>query len=84
MDNRRFDEKGRTYLWCGGFGAVVKSFERGVTEGDLRVIAGSRLYAYIVYPRRFRPSEVCWTFEKPTIERIIAFQKHVFGITRWQ
>jgi hypothetical protein len=80
IDNRRFDENGRTYYWSGGFGAVVKSFERGVSIGDIRVIAGNRLYVYLLYPRRFRASEVCWTFEKPTIERIRDFRRHVFGV----
>lgn len=82
VDNIRFDYGGRTYDWHGGFGAVVKSFERGVSQGDMRVIVGERFYAYLVYPCWFGKPGVCWTFEEPTIERIRAFRAHVFGCSQ--
>lgn len=67
------------YRWCGGYGAVVKSFERGVRIGDVRIIGEDLLYAHLVYPRFLRPYEVCWTFIEPTNERINEFHRKLFG-----
>jgi len=77
--NLTFESHGRRYEWAGGFGAVIKSYERGVKIGTMRFIEDATLYAYLVYPRRFRPAEVCWTFRKPTAEAIRAFRCRVFG-----
>lgn len=76
-----FESQGQRYEWSGGFGAVVKSYEHGVTIGTLRFIENATLYAYLVYPRRwFRAPEVCWTFREPTVEAIRDFRKRVFGV----
>lgn len=79
-DNLTFMSDGRVYHWSGGFGAVVKSFERGVQKGDTRIIEGELMYVYLVYPRRFRPAEVCWTFIAPQIGAIRSFRAKVFGV----
>lgn len=78
-DNLRFTSDGRTYQWFGGYGAVIRSFERGVTLGTMRVIHGEEMYAYVVYPGWWR-REVGWTFLEPTNERIREFREKVFGL----
>lgn len=77
-DNLRFTSDGREYEWFGGYGAVIRSCERGVEKGTMRVIHGEIMYAYVVYPRLWR-SEVGWTFLEPTNERIREFRDKVFG-----
>jgi hypothetical protein len=78
-DRRMFTVGGREYEWCGGFGAIVKSYERGVQQGDVRIIGDEMLYAYLVYRRRFRPAEVCWTLIEPTIDAIYRLHRKFFG-----
>lgn len=78
-DKRMFQLAGRTYEWSGGFGVIVKSHERGVQVGDVRIIGDELLYAYLVYPRRFRAAKVCWTLVKPTIEGINRLHGKFFG-----
>lgn len=79
FEDRSVTLAGVRYVWSGGYGAVIRSFERGVRHGDVRVIGDDLLYAYLVYPRFMRPSEVCWTFIEPTNERITEFHRKLFG-----
>lgn len=79
-DNLRFTSEGREYEWFGGYGAVVRSYERGVQRGDMRVIHGEVMYAYLVYPKGLHRPEVAWTFLEPTNERIREFRDKVFGL----
>lgn len=78
--NRTFEIGGRLYKWSGGFGAILKSYERGVRVGDVRVIGDELLYAYLVYPRWFGRAEVCWTQPKPSVEGIHDLQRKFFGV----
>lgn len=71
----------RTYYWCGGFGAIFKSYERGVRPGDTRVIGQRLFYAYVVYPRWLRASEVGWTTLNVSVDQIREIHGEVFG--RW-
>ena len=76
---RTFDD-GVTYEWSGGFGAVLKSRERGVKVGTVRYICRQTLYAYNVMTRpRWGKREVWWsmpdTDSRVTMEDIRAFEK---------
>ena len=44
----------------GSLGSVLRSFENGVTEGEVRYICGSLLYAYNIGRRKFRKDVICW------------------------
>lgn len=46
--NLRFELDGHGYTWSGGFGAILKSYEKGVKPGEIRMIAGIPFYAYQV------------------------------------
>jgi hypothetical protein len=48
------------YIWVGGSGCVLKSYEHHVTRGHVRFVNGCLIYAYLIYPRRFRKPEVWW------------------------
>lgn len=48
------------YEWCGGFGSVLKSHERGIKVGDVRVITGILFYATYIYKRGMFDYEVNW------------------------
>jgi hypothetical protein len=78
-DRRMFTVGEREYEWHGGFGAIVKSRERGVQQGDVRIIGDEMMYAYLVYPKRFRAPEVCWSVIAPTIEAIDRLHGKFFG-----
>ena len=80
IDEITFSVGGRTYVWSGGYGAIFKSFERGVSGGEVRVIYGTLFHAYVIYPRWWPFSdEVCWTLPDVTNEGISAFRAKVFG-----
>lgn len=55
---------GVEYSWGGGFGAVLKSYERCVKRGETRYIAGVVFYAYAVSSSGWL-REVSWC---PTIQ----------------
>lgn len=71
---------GRKYEWFGCFGAVLKSRERGVRQGDVRMLGDQMFHACYVWPRRFSKPEVCWI---PCIEFdmewVREFKKKVFA-----
>jgi hypothetical protein len=77
-ESRWFVHCGRRYEWSGGFGAIFKSYEHNVKQGDVRVIGEDMFYAYLIYPRWFRSSEVCWTLPKPTIDDINRIRERMF------
>lgn len=61
-DTITFTTEGRTYTWCGGFGAYFKSLEYRVRQGEMRVILGTIYQARFVRHRWWRRAdEVCWT-----------------------
>ncbi len=77
---------GVEYEWSGGFGAILKSRERGVKVGDLRMIGEVPFYAY-----RVDSAGDSWFWEKPEImwtipndfltpEWIRAFKAALFSI----
>lgn len=71
----------RTYEWCGGFGAMFKSFERGVQAGDVRMFDGRLFYAFQVKPRGwFMRPEVWWTLPKPTSDDVRACKARMFRV----
>lgn len=79
IESREVIVCGVRYWWVGGYGAVIKSFERGMKIGDVRVIGEDMLYVYLIYPRFWRTPEVCWTFIDPTNECINKFRQKLFG-----
>jgi hypothetical protein len=85
ISNIRFTIGGVDYEWSGRqYGAIIKSYERGLKRGDVRVIAGRMFYvAYLWEPFRTIPlsfkKEVCWTLPNVTIESIQSFKCELFG-----
>jgi hypothetical protein len=76
----RVEISGRQYEWEGGFGAILKSRESGVKQGEVRMIAGSTLFAYHVYqPRWWRTPEVWWSRNEIDAEWIRSFKAHILG-----
>jgi len=72
---------GRAYKWFGGFGAVLKSREYGVSQGDVRMLGNKLFFAYLVrFPGMLRRPEICWI---PCIEFdmewVRAFKREVFA-----
>ncbi len=61
MSSITFRENGRAYLWEGGSGAIFISWERGVKQGDVRIIKNELFYAYYVEPVWFKKPEIWWT-----------------------
>lgn len=69
-----------TYEWHGGFGATLKSYERGVTVGTVRRIGHFNFYAYMVSKRFMKQSEIAWALaeEDVTAERIREVRRRLF------
>ena len=81
MSDPTINIDGVTYKWFGGPGCVIRSRERGVKNGDVRMIRDELFYA-IVYPLAWPcKSEVCWVsvFEdEHCIEYIRNFKRKLF------
>jgi len=72
------------YIWCGGCGAVFKSFENRVPRGTVRFLADHLFFAYMVREDNhcFRKNEVSWCFvdkDKNTPEYVREFKIKVLG-----
>lgn len=74
----------RIYEWCGGFGAIFTSEERGVRQGDVRMIFEELFYAYMVRrgPLPWSRSRVSWTQPDVTMEHIREIKAKAFNIER--
>lgn len=79
VEDIRFSSGGREYHWRGGFGAVIKSYERGVRVGDVRMIEGDTYYAFMVQPRWLRRSEISWSLKPISAERVREIRRALFG-----
>lgn len=86
--NLRFELDDHDYTWSGGFGAILKSYEKGVKKGEIRMIAGVPFYAYtirdmgiVLFSFLKREQEVCWTISNNhlSIEWIRDFKKAILG-----
>lgn len=69
------------YQWDGGFGAILKSYERNVRKGDVRMICGIPFHVANVWSMGgFRKPEVCWSIPDPwlTAEWIREFKRRIF------
>jgi hypothetical protein len=80
--NLRAEIGGVEYEWGGGFGAIIKSRERGVKVGDMRMIGGVPFYAYMLHREwQWSKPEVWWSIPNPhlTSEWIRAFKDAVFS-----
>lgn len=85
--NLRFKLGNVDYTWGGGFGAIIKSYEKGVKPGDVRMIAGVPFYVYMVEDTTFswipflkKQREVYWTIPNRHLssEWIRNFKKVIF------
>lgn len=67
---------GIEYHWDGGFGSVLKSYEKGIKLGELRAIGRIIFRAYHINHRMWGKNEVHWT----TVEDVDAdwIQKQSF------
>lgn len=78
--NLQFTHEGRVYTWVGGYGGFFSSFERGVAQGQTRVVAGELYYAYYisVFGKWWR-REVLWLpLGDVTAERILTAKARLF------
>lgn len=70
---------GVEYTWFGGFGAVMKSFERGVKLNEVRMIGNVVFYAYLV-GRSGWLREISWCPQQEiSAQWIRDFKAAVFG-----
>lgn len=71
---------GINYEWVGGFGCILKSWERKVKQGEMRVIGDVIFHATRVYKHFLAPKkEICWiTLDNYSIENIRAIKKEIF------
>lgn len=65
----------RTYVWCGGFGSIIKSHEYGVQLGQTRVIDNILFYVYSKYGR-----EVNWSVIDIDADKIRAIKYQLLGV----
>ncbi len=70
----------QTYHWVGEFGCIIKSYENGLKEGDIRVIGNVIFYVFMISKNYFSKDEIAWTTIDTTIEFINEFKKRLFGI----
>lgn len=74
---------GVEYTWGGGFGAVLKSRERGMRSGDIRMILDIPMHVFTVYDAEWfwQKPEVSWTIPTAYIsaEWIREFKRVVFS-----
>ena len=83
--NLRCEISGVEYKWSGGFGAIIKSYERGLKPGDVRMIADVPFHVYTVCrgPRWWwwQKPEVFWTIPNAhlSVEWIRAFKSAIFA-----
>jgi len=73
----KFQADGRWYTWYGGLGEIFRSEERGVCQGQTRVIKDELFYAYEVYPRH---KLVSWTQIGCTVDSIRILKKKFLGV----
>lgn len=74
--NIRFTVDGREYTWCGGFGAIIKSKERGVKQGECRVIGDILFFAYTVCYNK----DIAWSVPgRTTAEQIREIKQKFLG-----
>ncbi len=73
---------GREYEWSGGFGVILKSRERGVKVGDLRMIGEVPFYAYRVDSYFWQAPDIMWTIPNDflTPEWIRGFKRALFSL----
>lgn len=70
-DRIEFTISGRKYVWGGGFGCILESCERGIKQGQTRVIGDTLFYAYNVCNGKY----VSWTVMNVTSEFIREFKE---------
>lgn len=59
--NIRLEINDIDYEWHGSFGCVLKSYEKGIRQNDVRMIGNVVFYAYRAYKKRFsRVREISW------------------------
>jgi hypothetical protein len=82
-DNIEVTIDDQIYEWVGGFGSILKSWERGVRVGDVRCIYGEFFHARFIYDNSwtwFARMEVCWTLRDVSVERIQEFRQSLLGV----
>lgn len=71
---------GVEYLWGGGFGSVLKSCERSVKRGEVRIIGGVIFYAEIYLNRGTWTREISWIPQaRFDADWMRAFKAAIFG-----
>lgn len=55
----KFTHDGVEYTWCGGFGCVIESFERGVSRNDVRMI-GDTIFSACHVGNCGWNRRICW------------------------
>jgi len=61
---------GRKYEWMGGLGSIIRSYERGVKQGDVRIIDDMLFYAYRVGAWFITGRNISWTIQNVTVEKV--------------
>ena len=75
MPEIRVKLDGREYEWIGGMGCIISSTERGVIQGQVRIIQDILFYAYNVYPKN-----VWWTIIDVDMDKIRKVKYKLLGM----
>lgn len=78
-----FEDKGITYRWFGGFGALFESFENGLKQGQVRYINKRLYYVFRVERRKWGliSDRVCWGLvEEVNAEIVREIRSEFFGV----
>lgn len=81
MSDLTINIEGVTYEWFGGLGCVVRSYERGIKNGDVRIIHDGMFYARVYQVGWLRTPEISWVpaFEEDQcLDFIRSFKKRLF------
>lgn len=79
-DQLKVNISGVDYIWSGGLGNILTSFEKRIKNNELRAIGNIIFRARTKYSRLFR-QEVCWCpVEEIDIEWMRKFKKKLFNI----
>ena len=70
---------GKKYEWKGYLGTVIRSYENGVSEGDVRAIRHTLFYAFSIERHRFKKNQVDWSTFDSSAEKLRELKREFLG-----
>lgn len=79
VTDTKFKIDGIEYIWCGGLGSVMKSYEYNIKRGELRAIDDVIFVAAMIEKRFLRKTKVNWRpIENVDFDWVRNFKQKIF------